>query len=325
VFFWVTEQSGLLFSLYNPAQILFQMAQELNPFAKKPVINASLDTSNAAPADSNVTERRKPRPPTPSLTAQDDDDVMILKRLAISLDRVTQQLVDRSQEVTELRAELVKLKQSKEEDAKCIAELEAKVNHHQQQQQQQQQSPAPRNSSYGRPPPQQQHRPFFPIPPPAFPKDDAEVLESKTKNMVLLRLPEKDSEEETKTNDRAFVDSILAAASLPLEIVTDVFRHKDRKPGNPSYSRPVKVKTNSKDDRDKLMAAFLQQHDQLPTGTYFRPDLAENQLSLDRFLRRQVREMNNAHGQKSFVVKDLQIFPYYHRPTPSRPSNLPKN
>lgn len=138
--------------------------------------------------------------------------------------------------------------------------------------------------------------------------DPAELLEEKKSNCVIKNVKEKESAEETITSDSEMIHGILKRAGVDDSTVKEIRRHAERRPGERHYSRPLKVLCHTPQARDIVYTALLKyRKDLLPIGAYIRPDMAPQQLVMDRKLRNDCRRWNEEIGWKRFVVHNLSI------------------
>lgn len=91
-------------------------------------------------------------------------------------------------------------------------------------------------------------------------------------------------------------------------MIFNVVRHPARVTGRNEYRRPLKVFTQSKENRDlakRIVARRKQQF--LPSMAYMRDHLSPQQLHLGNRLRDKRTVWNMEVGWERFVVRDLQI------------------
>ena len=139
--------------------------------------------------------------------------------------------------------------------------------------------------------------------------DDLNLMAEKQLNLVIKRIPEAESIEETERQDKKMVEAILRESAIDISLIKEIRRHPlQRRPNARRYMRPLKVMCYRKEDRDLIYDAIVRTHAKfLPHGAYVRADLTPVQLRRDARLRAQCRIWNDEVGWRRFMVRNLEI------------------
>ncbi|CAD6187104.1 unnamed protein product [Caenorhabditis auriculariae] len=122
-------------------------------------------------------------------------------------------------------------------------------------------------------------------------------IHKKDFTVVLIGMPE---EAEEDLNNKCM--KILGPEGFGASDVDSIFRHGELHPGK---ERIVKVRLHRKEHQDRVKRLLGRS----AICKFARDDLTIDELSMDRQLRRQCREMNeNSTDGTKFVVRDLMIY-----------------
>jgi hypothetical protein len=148
------------------------------------------------------------------------------------------------------------------------------------------------------------------------------LLTEKSKNCVLVGVPEMDTDKSTENADQTLLTTILLNAEVKEESVTDSFRHGESKLAKDGKKLPriLKIKTNSEETRELILRSFRSNRpDTLPSKVYMRRDYTQTELQVDWQLRQECHKRNTKAGLHQYIVRDLQIVEL--KKTPYRPYN----
>jgi len=130
------------------------------------------------------------------------------------------------------------------------------------------------------------------------------TLEEKSKNVVIVGLPELADDAATNSADENLCQEVFRNANLDATNC-QVQRHGKKVPGRHQI---VKILTDSKDIRDRVLKAFRQfRPSALPKTAYVRRDMTPTELEHDRLCKQECYELNKKEGKRRFIVRDLNV------------------